>query len=535
MQDDRPPPLARSPEGPYPLLEDRPARPTRRLAVAGLGGALVRAATPAWPWTHGASAQSGGPSAEPRGVPAQFDPAYVKGAVEPYGRAMTFIGPRLTLPMIELAFGKEAAIPPHLWGMLYDGWAPNMREEGLSVFIQGYEGRGPHNARKRIYMSALTPDLYRRAYARKIQIFLDALFDPRHAGRPLMRHYYAAYWDLYWDLHLGVRGDAVPREVREIGDSFVAAIGFWNPSQPVVYENYMRVRELRGPLRQWIDARVEDVLRRRVPDPEATFAHYWLENGGLEEDFRRRDIVFECFHNFLAFSQWGNTLYNVMARLEQGNGDRAVQGWFRRTMEGDPDAAGPSPFTPLDRFVMELFRTISPNEGSFSTLQPSRRRQDLAGFGFIQHPHPATSRDPRHWADPDAFDPDRYLRAPRSDQVDESRCRQAGLARCPFPAHSAPLRDGRDGAMANSGYGTVYGVVDGRPCPVVDHAGYAPFGFGYRRCAGEHLTMEVLKDVLRRVWRDGIEFVRLSLDRPERLPVGPATVITDDIGFVRRG
>jgi hypothetical protein len=503
--------------------------------VTGLGGALIGATIPARPWGRSASAQSGGQSAERRGVPAQFDPAYVKGAVEPHGRAMTFIGPRLSLPMIEPAFGKEGAIPPHLWGMLYDGWAPNMREEGLSVFIQGYEGRGPHNARKRIYMSALTPDLYRRAYARKAQAFLDTLFDARRADQPLMRHYYAAYWDLYWDLHLGVRGDAVPREVRDVGDSFVAAIGFWDPRQPVVYENYMRVRELRGPLRRWIDARVEDVLQRRVPDPEATFVHYWLGNGRLGEDFRRRDVVFECFHNFLAFSQWGNTLYNVMARLERGGGDPAVRDRFRRTMEGDPDEAGNSPFTPLDRLVMELFRTISPNEGSFSTLRPSRRREDLAGYSFIQHPHPPVSRDPRHWDDPDAFDPDRYLQAPTSDQVDEDRCRGAGLARCPFAAHSEPMRDGRDGSMTNSGYGTVYGIVDGHPYPVVDHAGYAPFGFGYRRCAGEHLSVEFFKDVLRRVWRHGIEFVRLSPDRPERLPVGPGTVITDDIGFVRGG
>src|SRR5260370_6447476 len=79
-------------------------------------------------------------------------------------------------------------------------------------------------------------------------------------------------------------------------------------------------------------------------------------------------MVFECFHNFLAFSQWGNTLYNIMARLEATNGDPAVRSWVERTMKSGPDETDNSAFSRLDRFVMELFRTISPNRGSTSAL-----------------------------------------------------------------------------------------------------------------------------------------------------------------------
>ena len=64
--------------------------------------------------------------------------------------------------MIDLALSKEKAVGAHLWGLFYDGWAPNPEEEGVSVFIRGYEQRGPHNERKKIYVSAITPDLYRR-------------------------------------------------------------------------------------------------------------------------------------------------------------------------------------------------------------------------------------------------------------------------------------------------------------------------------------------------------------------------------------
>ena len=43
-------------------------------------------------------------------------------------------------------------------------------------------------------------------------------------------------------------------------------------------------------------------------------------------------------------------------------------------MANDPDEADGGAFTPLDRFVMELFRTISPNPGSLSRVEDAARR-----------------------------------------------------------------------------------------------------------------------------------------------------------------
>ena len=73
----------------------------------------------------------------------------------------------------------------------------------------------------------------------------------------------------------------------------------------------MRVRELRPRSRSGSTARVQAIIDGEVPDPEGTFVYYWLKNGRAGENFRRKDIVFECFHNFLAFSQWGNTIYQT--------------------------------------------------------------------------------------------------------------------------------------------------------------------------------------------------------------------------------
>src|ERR1051325_5174657 len=93
-----------------------------------------------------------------------------------------------------------------------------------------------------------------------------------------------------------------------------------------------------------------------------------MKNGNGGEQFRREDVVFECFHNFVAFSQWGKTLFLIMSKLRR-DGDPDVRRWLEHTMRGNFGAADQgSPFTPLERFVMELFRTISPNPGSISAI-----------------------------------------------------------------------------------------------------------------------------------------------------------------------
>lgn len=465
-------------------------------------------------------------------LPATFDSDYINGAVLPFFLSGQYIAERPALPLIDLTLSKENAIPPHLWGMLYDGWAPNP-ETGVSVFIQGYEQRGPDNERKKIYLSATTPDLYAAKYAGKVGRFLARFFDEANTGRPLMRKYYEDYFDdLYWDLHLGVTGEAIPAEARQVRAAFIAVLGHWFPTSDVVRENFMRVRELRPLLTKWIAHRVQEVEAGDVPDPEGTFVYYWLKNGGGGEHFRREDVVFEAFHNFLAFSQWGNMLYSTMSKLEADNGDKDVKTWFTRTMTEGPDEADGAAFTPLDRFVMELFRTISPNGGSLSDVDTMRGVEPRAA-GVVT-PHPATSRDPRHWRNPEEFDPDRYKAAPTSADNDEAKCQEVGFARCPFPPTPFAVSDGRRAELTNSGFGAVYGVVQGTAYPVCDTAGYAPFGFGYRRCPGEQLTTEFLKEFLRTVWRDGIEFVRLDLEQPEDVPVAPRFVIKDNIGFRRR-
>jgi len=465
-------------------------------------------------------------------LPPTFESDYVAGAVAPFLLSSSYIGETPSLPMIDLALSKEKAVPIQLWGLLYDGWAPNPEEEGVTVFMQGYEKRGPNNERKRIYVSAVTPDLIATRYRGKLISFFEKLLANGNAGKPLMHTYFDNYYDLYWDLHVGVTGDAIPLEVRQFSAAFNAVLGFWYPTTDIVSQNYMRARETHQALKAWLDTRVQAIIDGDVPNADRTFVYYWLKNGGMGQNFRRKDIVFECFHNFLAFSQWGNMVYNTAARLEPKHGDPSARAWFERTMSNSPDEADGA-FTPLDRFVMELFRVISPNGGSLST--PQRQRQLLSSeYGGILTPHLPTSTDPRHWSNPSEFDPDRYKSAPTSVDNDEARVKEIGMARCPFPKENFAFKDGRQGQVTNSAFGAVYAVVDDAAQPLCDAAGYAPFGFGYRRCAGEYITVEFIKEFLRAVWTGKLSFVKLDLDAPEKVPVNPRTVLDDDIAFTFR-
>ena len=91
-------------------------------------------------------------------IPKNFDHDYVEHALIPFFLTSVFMGEQPTLPMIDPALSKENAFPAEFLGLIYKGWTPS-REEGVTVFLQGLEYRGESNLRKRIYMSALTPDL----------------------------------------------------------------------------------------------------------------------------------------------------------------------------------------------------------------------------------------------------------------------------------------------------------------------------------------------------------------------------------------
>ena len=74
-------------------------------------------------------------------IPKNFNQDYVQHAVIPFYLTSFYEGERPVLPMIDVTFSKENALPFDLWGLIYEGWRPTP-EEGVTVFLQGLEERG---------------------------------------------------------------------------------------------------------------------------------------------------------------------------------------------------------------------------------------------------------------------------------------------------------------------------------------------------------------------------------------------------------
>jgi hypothetical protein len=87
-------------------------------------------------------------------------------------------------------------------------------------------------------------------------------------------------------------------------------------------------------------------------------------------------------------------LHSTSLDVSQGQGFRCPRHKNGQAESGDGSTdAGGKPFTPLERFVMELFRTITPNGGSISPLAEVRT-PPYERHGYVATPHETTSFDP---------------------------------------------------------------------------------------------------------------------------------------------
>ena len=172
-------------------------------------------------------------------IPANFDRDYVEKAVIPFFLTSFYEGERPMLPMIDVNFSKENALPYDLWGLIYHDWRADPRG-GRDGFSSGSRKTRRQQPSQENLLFGVTPDLYKPMYGAKVVAFFDKVLDQQFANKPFMRLYLDYYFDLYWDLHLGVTGDDIPFEVRQIGEAFNTVLAYGNPMLPITHDNYMK-------------------------------------------------------------------------------------------------------------------------------------------------------------------------------------------------------------------------------------------------------------------------------------------------------
>ncbi len=73
----------------------------------------------------------------------------------------------------------------------------------------------------------------------------------------------------------------------------------------------------------------------------------------------------------------GDMIHAIMGQMSEKGGSSDVRASSSKTMRGDYNNANETPYTPLELFVMELFRTMSSNTDSFA-ICPTRTSRPMA-------------------------------------------------------------------------------------------------------------------------------------------------------------
>ena len=183
-------------------------------------------------------------------------------------------------------------------------------QEQLSRITHTVRANVRKNLKKKAYFSGLTDDLYEQYYEPKVKTLFNSIFSSENQNRPLMQIYEDGYLNLHWYLHLQVAAENIPDFAKIIGLEF---INYWTIFMPALLDNsklsvsfknsYEKALELIPDLLNWMSENVQ-TIRNNPNNFKDCFVHYWPHNDGTGEGaFSNEDIIFECFHNYLALSQ----------------------------------------------------------------------------------------------------------------------------------------------------------------------------------------------------------------------------------------
>lgn len=505
--------------------------------------------------------------------PELFAPQFPKGHVFPYLTAIIphslnqviapptlQIPPSAQFPTSNSApndrYDKANSVPSSIYDYL--GIAPDLPNTDplYSIFLKNYENRGPDNYLKKIYKAALTTDVL-PAYKQKITAFINKFrMRVMVLKEPVLSAFARELIEFFLTVHVGVdeKTNKHPPNVVEYFAGFTRVIGFGDPCRAGRNEAIVFGNDNVRSVRDYFSERNNIVAQT---NDRSCIIYYWALAG-----LSPASLVMESIHNIIAFNQFLNVIWLII-NDQYGTGTLQPPGVLKRYDFFDRYAeAGNDEVLKLN-ITREVYRLLVPNTASFSKviqatdgtsvpavpvneLSPAQLEQEHVNYDYSvpclpvdptvdilnsRHVHKSiqyltslamgidfATYNPNHYSTLFGLNFDTTLTSdlpgPHLIQPD------GGVVDPSTLFFTSPYNNESVIQKINPKVQVVY------PLPF-----YVPFGFGYRDCPGQGLSLDITQVILEACKYDIYEFRQPADDYPS-IPRAPFTDAPDNIFFV---
>lgn len=416
-------------------------------------------------------------------------------------------------------------------------------DQSLTLFLKNLDVRGHSidesgekwksvNDLKKIYMGALSLDKL-QFYLETIDTFANTSFaDVTVSGKPFISSFSKNLIEFFLRMHLG--SHQFPQYVIDFFVKFATLISVSNEVTTELLEITLYGNLKHNQVRDYFREKTHEAIK--IEDQASLV--YWWSIDGMSID----SLVSEALHNIIAFNQFTNTMYQIIyTSLHPQNNVQLPPGspplpnypnFFKEYLNAKNQ---PSVINGTIKesdaklnVIREIFRLLVPNSASFSRVYPSQPDSNRIRSMHLHQQIMISNNQPmgplpgvyRYFT----YNPDQYNNTFKSNldglrdlEVVESENLRKMFVQSPIDKETVidvtPTPEG------------VRPIV-----PIYDRPTYAPFGLGYRRCAGETFTYLVLSKLLDKFAT--VEYEERPGTYPS-YPVAPFSQVTDNV-FVKK-
>jgi len=390
-----------------------------------------------------------------------INPPYVDGYVDQYDK-------------------KESVPKSVIFYIGFDSENVAPKTEAWTLFLTNFEDRGYSgdlsldewilaNYQKKVYMNALSLDKL-QFYLPKIDSFVNKSFaEASTYDKPLTSSFEANVVLFFLTMHIGYQD--FPDYIIKYFSDFIKFVGIGDPTNPERAELLMYGNTTAPSVFEYFREKNIEVNA----NADKSCIAFWWSQAGLSSDA----LVFECVHNIVAFSQFTNVLYSVVyAGLHPVNPLSNLLPQYKNFLVEYANAA-----TSNDKLnvVREAYRILVPNSASFSLVKPV-----VPDANVIKSRHFHQSIMVMNQPVPPQFQAGSYFTYNPSQYTADFNTNLDNLVGLPVVTDvltasvTSPLDQE---TVVDNSTSPVRPIVPIFPKPI-----YAPFGLGYRRCAGEMLS-----------------------------------------------